>query len=149
MQEELIEEYLKDFQAEEDLLQRVKRLNSNYNRVVEAQEEVGRNVNWKLESLEWENLFNYGTGNRISFSKFNGIVGVFGKNFSGKSSIIDSMLYTLFNSTSKNERKNLNIINQNKSTGMGKVEISIGNKIYTVERSSEKYVRKLKGEETH
>ena len=148
VQEELIEEYLKDFQAEEDLLQRVKRLNSKYNRVVEAQEEVGRNVNWKLESLEWENLFNYGTGNRISFSKLNGIVGVFGKNFSGKSSIIDSMLYTLFNSTSKNERKNLNIINQNKSSGVGKVKISIGNKIYTVERSSEKYVRKLKGEET-
>ena len=148
VQEELIEEYLKDFQAEEDLLQRVKRLNSKYNRVVEAQEEVGRNVNWKLESLEWENLFNYGTGNRISFSKLNGIVGVFGKNFSGKSSIIDSMLYALFNSTSKNERKNLNIINQNKSSGMGKVKISIGNKIYTVERSSEKYVRKLKGEET-
>jgi len=148
VQEELIEEYLKDFQAEEDLLQRVKRLNSKYNRTVEAQEEVGRNVNWKLESLEWENLFNYGTGNRISFSKLNGIVGVFGKNFSGKSSIIDSMLYALFNSTSKNERKNLNIINQNKETGLGKVKISIGNKLYTVERSSEKYVRKLKGEET-
>ena len=148
VQEELIEEYLKDFQAEEDLLQRVKRLNSKYNRTVEAQEEVGRNVNWKLESLEWENLFNYGTGNRISFSKLNGIVGVFGKNFSGKSSIIDSMLYALFNSTSKNERKNLNIINQNKETGSGKVKISIGNKLYTVERSSEKYVRKLKGEET-
>ena len=148
VQEELIGEYLKDFQAEEDLLKRVLKLNSKYNIAAEDQEEVGRNVNWKLESLEWENLFNYGSGNRISFSKLNGIVGIFGKNFSGKSSIVDSMLYTLFNSTSKNERKNLNIINQNKESGVGKVTISIGNKKYTVQRNSEKYTKKLKGEET-
>jgi len=148
IQEELIEEYLKDFQAEKDLLKRVMKLNSKYNIAVEDQEEVGRNVNWKLESLEWENLFNYGSGNRVSFGKLNGIVGIFGKNFSGKSSIVDSMLYTLFNSTSKNERKNLNIINQNKNHGMGKVTISIGNKKYTIQRNSEKYIKKLKGEET-
>ena len=148
VQEELIEEYLKDFQAEEALLKRVLKLNSKYNIAAEDQEEVGRNVNWKLESLEWENLFNYGSGNRVSFSKLNGIVGIFGKNFSGKSSIVDSMLYTLFNSTSKNERKNLNIINQNKNSGVGKVTISIGNKKYTVQRNSEKYTKKLKGEET-
>jgi len=148
VQEELIEEYLKDFQPDNDLLERVINLNAKYNRAVEDQEEVGRNVNWRLESLEWENLFNYGSGNRVSFSKLNGIVGIFGKNFSGKSSIIDSMLYALFNSTSKNERKNLNIVNQNKNSGMGKVEISIGNKRYTVQRNSEKYIKKLKGEET-
>ena len=148
VQEELIREYLKDYQAEEGLLERVLKLNSKYNVVAEGLEEVGRNVNWKLESLEWENLFNYGSGNRISFSKLNGIVGIFGKNFSGKSSIIDSMLYTLFNSTSKNERKNLNIINQNKEKALGRVKISIGNKLYTVERNSEKYTKKLKGEET-
>jgi len=148
VQKELIEEYLKDFQPDDDLLERVIDLNAKYNRAVEDQEEVGRNVNWRLESLEWENLFNYGSGNRVSFNKLNGIVGIFGKNFSGKSSIIDSMLYTLFNSTSKNERKNLNIINQNKNSGVGKVEISIGNKKYTVQRNSEKYTKKLKGEET-
>jgi len=148
IQEELIKEYLKDFQPDDELLKRVIKLNSKYNIAVEAQEEIGRNVNWKLESLEWDNLFNYGSGNKIDFSKFNGIVGVFGKNFSGKSSIIDSLLYTLFNSTSKNERKNLNIINQNKQYGMGEAKISIGNKKYTAQRTSEKYIKKLKGEET-
>jgi len=148
IQEELIEEYLKDFQLDSDLLRRIKKLNSKYNIVVEDQEEVGRNVNWKLESLEWENLFNYGSGNRVSFKNLNGIVGIFGKNFSGKSSIVDSILYILFNSTSKNERKNLNIVNQNKNNGSGKVEISIGNKKYTIQRSTEKYTKKLKGEET-
>ena len=148
VQEELIKEYLKDFQPDDELIERVLRLNSKYNSVLEQGEEVNRNVNWKLESFEWDNLFNYGEDNKIDFSKLSGIVGIFGKNYSGKSSIIDGLLYTLFNSTSKNERKNLNIINQNKESCQGQVKIGIGNKTYTVTRSSEKYTKRLKGEET-
>ena len=82
------------------------------------------------------------------FTKLNGIVGIFGKNYSGKSSIIDGLLYTLFNSTSKNERKNLNVINQNKDYGVGKLEIAVGQKDFLIERESTKYIKKLKGEET-
>ena len=109
---------------------------------------MSRNVNWSLKSFEWDNLFNYGEGNKIDFEKLNGIVGIFGKNFSGKSSIIDAFLYTLFNSTSKNERKNLNVINQNKEEGRGRLEIAIGDRDYSIERSSTKYIKKLKGTET-
>mgnify|MGYP003148799067 CR=1 FL=1 len=148
VQEELIREYVKDFQPDDELINRVLKLNSKYNTVVEENEEVGRNINWKLDELDWSNLFNYGEDNSIDFKKLSGIVGIFGKNFSGKSSIIDSILFTLFNSTSKNERKNLNIINQNKENGSGKLQISVGNKRYTVERSAEKYTKKLKGEQT-
>ena len=148
VQEELIREYLKDFQADEELIERVLKLNSKYNTAVEENEEDNRNVNWKLDKIEWDNLFNYGEGNSVDFHKTTGMVGVFGKNFSGKSSIIDSMLFTMFNSTSKNERKNLNIINQNKDYGQGKLQISVGNKQYTIERRADKYTKKLKGEET-
>jgi len=148
IQEELIEEYLKDYNPDDDLIEKVFRLNSKYNVAIEETEEVNRNVNWRLEQIEWDNLFNYGSENVINFNKLTGIVGIFGKNFSGKSSIIDSILFTLFNSTSKNERKNLNVINQNKEEGGGKVTISIGEKKYTVERRAEKYVKRLKGEET-
>lgn len=148
VQEELIDEYLKDYQPEEEHLERIYALNKKYNSVIEEGDDIARNVNWKLKSLEWDSLFNYGEGNKIDFDNLNGIVGIFGKNFSGKSSIIDSFLYTLFNSTSKNVRKNLNIINQTKESGCGKVEIEIANKKYFVERSSEKYIKRLKGEET-
>ena len=148
MQEELIKEYLKDFQPEDDLMEKVLKLNSKYNSALEQEEEVNRNINWKLESFEWDNLFNYGEGNKIDFNKLSGIVGIFGKNYSGKSSIIDGVLYTLFNSTSKNERKNLNIINQNKGYCQGQIKIGIGSKTYTISRTSEKYTKKLKGEET-
>ena len=98
--------------------------------------------------FEWDNLINYGKGNRIDFTDFNGIVGIFGKNFSGKSSIIDSLLFTIYNSISKNSRKSLNIINNDKTSGYGKVRIRRGNKIFTIKRQSSKYLKKLKGEET-
>ena len=148
VQETLIEEYLKDFNPTEEQLEKVFELNKKYNRAIEEGEEVQRNVNWQLGSISWDNLFNYGEQNSIDFTNLSGIIGIFGKNYSGKSSVIDSLLYILFNSTSKNERKNLNIINQNKQDATGKAVIAIGNKEYTVERKSEKYVKKLKGEET-
>ena len=144
----LIKEFLKDYDVSDEVLEKVCELNSKYNSVVEESEAIRRNIRWKLKSLEWDNLFNYGEKNRLDFENLNGVVGIFGKNFSGKSSIIDSLLFTLYNSTSKGNRKNLNTINQDKSWGSGKVEIEIMDNVFTVGRECEKYVKKLKGEET-
>jgi DNA repair exonuclease SbcCD ATPase subunit/DNA repair exonuclease SbcCD nuclease subunit len=148
VQEELIEEYLVDYEVPEETMEKVFELNGRYNKIVEDNEDVSRNVNWKLVDFEFDNLFNYGDGNKVNFGELSGIVGIFGKNFSGKSSIIDAILWTMFNSTSKNERKNLNVINQNREHGSGKVQIDIGDKTYTIERRSDKYIKRLKGEET-
>jgi len=145
VQEELIDEYLQPYQVNSETLKKVFELNKKYNTLAEEEEEVGRNVNWSLRRLEWDNLFNYGTNNSIDFNKMSGIVGILGKNFSGKSSIIDSLLYTIYNSTSKNERKNLNIINQTQQKGRGYVEIDVGTKTYKIERISDKYEKKVKG----
>jgi len=148
VQEELINEYLIDYQVDGNTLQKIYELNKKYNKLVEDSEDISRNINWKIASFEFDNLFNYGENNKVGFEELAGIVGVFGKNFSGKSSIVDGILWTLFNSTSKNERKNLNVINQNKQSCRGKLIIEIGDKSYTVERSATKYTKRLKGEET-
>ena len=148
VQEELIDEYLVGYEAPRATMEKVYELNKKYNKIVEDNEDVSRNINWKLVNFEFDNLFNYGEDNNVNFNELSGIVGVFGKNYSGKSSIVDGVLWTLFNSTSKNERKNLNVINQNKDSCRGKVEIQIDDKVYVVERKSTKYVKRLKGEET-
>ena len=148
VQEELIREYLSDYQVEEDLMKKVLNLNLEYIKKAEESEEISRNIKWNLRELQWSNLFNYGEGNKIDFGNISGTVGIFGKNYSGKSSIIDSLLFTLFNTTSKNERKNVNIINQNREEGTGEVMITIGDEQYYVCRTSTKYTKKLKGEET-
>jgi exonuclease SbcC len=66
-------------------------------------------------------------------------------NRAGKSSVVDALLYTIYNTTSKNARKNLNIVNQNKTTGRGYVEIEVGDKLYRIERTTEKYEKVSKG----
>lgn len=58
------------------------------------------------------------------------------------------MLYTLYNTTSKNNRKNLNLINQNEESCRGYLEIANGTKIYKIERTSKKYNKKIKGKQT-
>ena len=149
VQEELIDEYLVDYEASQETIEKVYELNKKYNQIVEDNEDVSRNINWRLIDFEFDNLFNYGEDNDVNFNELSGIIGIFGKNFSGKSSIVDGILWTLFNTTSKNERKNLNVINQNKNECRGKVTIQINDLVYTVERAAKKYVKRLKGEETN
>ena len=148
VQESLIEKYLEDYHSSTEILDKVLELNKRYNSIVEQKEEVSRNINWKLMSLEWDDLFNYGGKNKVDFEKLNGIVGIFGKNYCGKSSIIDSLLFTLYNSTSKNNRKNLHVINETKDTCLGRAKILIGQDTYTVERTAEKYEKRLHGSVT-
>lgn len=147
VQERLIREFLGDYDVDDEVLDEVYRINNHYNHMVESEEEVQRNITWNVKKLEWDNLFNYGEGNSVDFDSIGGIVGIFGKNYSGKSSIIDSLLWTIFNSTSKKNRKTLDTINQNCEYGRGRAEIQIGNKMMIVERRAEKYVKKSKGEE--
>ena len=144
VQQELISEYLKDYQVKPETLSKIYELNSKYNQIVESKEDISRNVNWKLINFEWSNLFNYGEDNSIDFTNTNGIIGIFGKNFSGKSSIIDAILFTMFNTTSKNERKNVNVVNQNKDWGEGRLKIKIGDKTYFIHRKVTKYLKKGK-----
>lgn len=148
IQESLIREYLTEYKLSPRIERKILDLNKKYNLAAEQTEEVARNVNWKLKKIEWSNLFNFGESNSIDFEKINGIIGIFGKNYTGKSSTIDTILWSMFNSISKKVRKNVDIINQNKEIGSAKVELEIDNKIYTVQRQSTKYLKKLYGEET-
>ena len=52
----------------------------------------------------------------------------------------------MFNSTSKNERKNVNVVNQNRDDASGTACLSIGNSRYFINRTLDKYTRRLKGE---
>ena len=72
VQEEFIREYLNDYQPSEETLKKVYEMNKKYNNLVEKEEDVRRNINWKLKRLEWDNLFNYGESNVIEFSNMAG-----------------------------------------------------------------------------
>ena len=148
VQEKYIKSYLEEVELDDNVMEKVLELNKRYNQTIEANEEVSRNVIWKIKKIMWDNLFNYGPKNEINFEKLNGLVGIFGRNYSGKSSIIDSVLYGLYNSTSKDERKNVHIINQNKEKAKVILELEADKTVYKICRNLNKYTRKLKGKET-
>lgn len=146
-QEKFMLQFLESKEVEKNIKDRVLELSRNYLKKVSNGNEVSRNVLWDIRKMTWNNLFNYGKGNTIDFTKINGLVGIFGKNYSGKSSIIDAALFGLFNTTSKGERKNVHIINQNKERASCKLEIAVGDDVYKIARSLEKTTTKSKGRE--
>ena len=148
VQEKYIRQYCSGLDMTDEVMDKVLELNKKYNQIVEESEEVSRNVIWKIKEINWDNLFNYGEKNKINFEKLSGLVGIFGKNYSGKSSIIDSVLYSIFNTTSKGERKNVHIINQNKEYAKCKIKLEAGHDAFQITRNLNKYTKKSKGKET-
>jgi hypothetical protein len=109
-QEKFLLQFLENKEVEKKIKDRVLELSRDYLKKVSNGNEVSRNVLWDIRKMTWNNLFNYGKGNSIDFTKINGLVGIFGKNYSGKSSIIDAALFGLFNTTSKGERKTVHMM---------------------------------------
>ena len=145
IQEQYIREYLKDYDLNEDLMCQVLDLNTRYNKEVEKVEEVRRNVKWNIKEMEFSNLFNYGQDNRLDFNNLSGIVGIFGKNYSGKSSVIDSALYGVFGGTSKAEKKNVHLVNQNKNKASIKMVVEADGQEYQITRNLNKSYKTQKG----
>ena len=136
-QEKLLREFMATKEIDEVVKERVVELSREYLKKLST-DDISRNVVWDIKKMEWDYLFNYGKGNSIDFSKLSGLVGIFGKNYSGKSSIIDAALFGLFNTTSKGERKNVHIINQNQEKASCKLEVSVGDDLYKISRTLEK-----------
>jgi DNA repair exonuclease SbcCD ATPase subunit/DNA repair exonuclease SbcCD nuclease subunit len=148
-QEKMIERFLDGSKINKELLKRIFELNKKYNELVESNDsETARNVCWKIKRAEWSYLFNYGEFNCIEFDKLSGVVGLFGKNYSGKSNAIGSILFTIFNELPKKSCKNVDIINQNQEKAYGKEELEVGDWVYLIHRAVEKYTKRLHGEET-
>jgi DNA repair exonuclease SbcCD nuclease subunit len=141
----LIKEFFTDKNIDEETLNKVIYINNEIYKQVSSDQDIQRNISWKLLKLEWSNLFNYAEGNFINFENREGLYGLFGKNYSGKSSVIDALLFAIYGTTSKNIRKNLNILNIKKQNGSATVYVDIGGKKYKIHRTIEKYQKKLKG----
>ena len=99
---------------------------------------TARDVSWSLKSMDFDNIFRYGEGNSIDFAKLNGIVGIFGRNRVGKSSIVGTMMYALFNATDRGPVKTAHIINKNKTACRVRAHVNISGNDYVLERTSQK-----------
>jgi len=130
---------LKEFFGEvidEDTTIKVNNLFENYLDQIPDEISSSNNTNWSIHQLNFDNTFSYGKNNLINFDNLEGVVGLFGNNRAGKSSIPGTLMYCLFNSTDRGSIKNQNIINTRKGSCKAKAIISLGQSKYEIERST-------------
>ena len=133
-------EYLKEYftNETEENISKINDLFKNEFDKVTIDNKVASN-NWSIESLEFSNTFSYGKSNKIDFNKLKGVVGIFGKNRSGKSSIPGTIMYCLYNSTDRGAMKNIHIINNRKNFCEAKMNILVNGDQYSIARSTKKH----------
>tara|TARA_B100000700_G_scaffold324460_1_gene430669 strand:+ start:487 stop:3621 length:3135 start_codon:yes stop_codon:yes gene_type:complete len=100
--------------------------------------DTARGTRWSIDEMKFENTFGYGDNNVINFSELAGVVGLFGRNRAGKSSIPGTISYGLFNTSDRGSLKNLHIINTRKNHCKVEIDISVNGKRYRVQRQSVK-----------
>lgn len=105
-------------------------------------DDVTRGTSWSIDTLEWDNLFSYGEGNRIDFKKLSGIVGIFGPNRIGKSSFVGSIMYTFFNTSDRGSMKNSLICNVRKDMCRSAATFAVDGSEHLIERQTVKTVNR-------
>lgn len=121
----------------EDVVERVLNIDDSltekYSKVDFVPESMGKK--WKIESLELSNFMSYGDKVTIDFGSLSGLIGLFGNNACGKSVVFDSILFALFNKTTRNV-KNEDLVNKVLKSNSCYVTliISIDDKLFSIHR---------------
>ena len=100
---------------------------------------------WSIRQMNFDNMFGYGSDNTIDFSKLSGVIGLFGQNRCGKSSIPGSMMYGLYNSNDRGLTSNAHVVNYRKKEGNVDITFSVNSKLYRLERQSVRYTSRRNG----
>ena len=120
------------FGEDTDSITRVLEINTNLNKLL-SKSEVPRNSMWIPKKFEFDNMFSYGKGNVIDFSNMEGTYGIFAPNASGKSTLLDSITYCIFDKCSKTAKAGQ--VMNNQSTNFNcKLNFELHGKEYTIER---------------
>lgn len=133
-QDRLITEFLtKKLQIVDPLkIEDILKINKATNALIKK-DEFSRNLKWKPIRFEWDNMFTYGEGNVIDFTNMDGVYGVFGPNKSGKSSILSSIIFCLFDKFDRGFKGSY-VLNVQKTSFKCKLEFEISGVHYFIER---------------
>ena len=116
-----------------DVLNAVHRINKDLNSKIHHDDQ-SRNIHWRPLKFKFSNMFSYGEDNEINFSDMKGLYGIFAANASGKSSIMDSLMFCLYDKTPR-AFKGDHIINNRKDTFECELTFEINNEIYGIKRN--------------
>ena len=91
---------------------------------------------WKLLELEFSNMMSYGENNVLNFEQYesNKIIGILAGNGFGKSSIIDIILFCLFEEQTRGDRDDVVNYNNNNNEMRCSIKFKIGEDVYKIVR---------------
>lgn len=137
---ELMREYYEQEEITDSEWETIEQYVDSYLKAVQLED--AKNTKWSLKRLEWDNTFLYGEKNVLSFEKLNGITGIFAPNRMGKSSILGTLMYVLFNGTDRGSIKNLLIINNRRDFCKATALVNVNGTDYLFERQTVKMENK-------
>ena len=135
----LMRSYYENMNLSSEDLEKLDDLISKYTSSLSKAEEPIRNVRWSIKNLRFDNTFAYGKNNVVNLENLNGITGIFGRNRSGKSSIVGTLMYSLFNTSDRGSIKNIHIVNARKRHCLTEVEFNANGIDYRVDRQTVKH----------
>lgn len=139
-QNKLLKDYIeKNHDVDDNLMRQIKSINKTLNDSL-LNEDITRNVTWRMKNFEFSNMFSYGDGNTINFSKAKDVIGLFAPNHAGKSAILDSLAFCIFDRCSRGKSA-VDIMNNTKNTFHCKLELEIDGVTYFIERRAKRILK--------
>jgi DNA repair exonuclease SbcCD ATPase subunit len=132
-QNDLISKYLENkFALDDEMLDGIRHVNRTVNSGLPTLE-ISRNVSWTPKKFEFSNMFSYGVDNVIDFSNMKGVFGIFAPNASGKSTMLDSITYCIFDKCSRTSKAS-SVLNNKSNSFKCKFNFELDNKNYFIEK---------------
>lgn len=137
IQNKLISDYAsKHLLVEEHEIDALLNLNKTFNQHINNTKTYS-NLKWIPRRFEFSNMFSYGENNVIDFANIHSLVGVFGKNAIGKSSLFSALCFCLYDKTERTF-KSSEIINNKSNNFVCRLTFEIEGETFVIERNGEK-----------
>jgi len=136
VQNQLIQNYINESIIREKLnVEEIIKINNELNQEIGYLKDNSDDSIWEPIDLELSNIFCFGENIKLDFKKkLRGLVGLFGKNASGKSSLFNALTFAIFGKSIK--KVNIqDILRHGSSHGSTKIVLKKGDFIYKIERS--------------
>lgn len=139
-QKELILEFIHNLPADQTggiAVERLLEINEEVNAALKRQKPLVRGVIWKPLQFSFSNMFSYGEGNSIDFSDYTGVYGVFAPNASGKSTLLDALMYCIFDKCSRTSRA-AHVLNNTSTKFSCELHLELDSQLYRIRREGNK-----------
>lgn len=137
-QEKILSQYIQHIKyniSEKDLL-KIFQINSELNSIYKSKRLANSQNIWSIQRLQFSNFFSYGEDNVVQFEQYNGVIGIVGQNRAGKTSLISTLMFMLYDKCDATNRS-LSVLNNQKNNLYGKVNLLINEKPYVIQRYGE------------